>query len=385
MQLSNLNLINNIKKEIKSNKNKNRKFKIIYSIFRVKKIYKYSFLFFFLLSYFLFYLSLEKCFDGWDECCIKIRWIKLKLIEALLSNLILSILIELIILNKLSKYNFIHILFAFLIFYYYSHGKDFHDHGYYNLIGSLLIIILIFIGLIPFNLLKCIKKNNYYIYLYIISLSIILYSMNHIFKKNWLICDDWSKGLNNSFIENNKTKYGCQIAFPKICPYKIGKIFLDFTKLNRIRCNNRNKNAIKTILTISKSPYINKNSKRIGYPLINKETIYMLDFNERNNILYEYFLNNLIDMDNKDLLNNLSIRKFPEIEIDFTNNNQGVMNINLTFNSTLSEERKLKEKYANSYSNNIMVLYIDSVSRANSISFKTIKKNFKIFWKIYVL
>ena len=33
-------------------------------------------------------------------------------------------------------------------------------------------------------------------------------------------CDDWPKGLNNSYIENDKSKYGCQIQIPKLCLYK---------------------------------------------------------------------------------------------------------------------------------------------------------------------
>ena len=43
------------------------------------------------------------------------------------------------------------------------------------------------------------------------------------------------------------------------------------------------------------------------------------------------------------------------------------MNINLKFNKNLSNKKKEKENYVKPYSNNIMILYIDSVSRANSI------------------
>ena len=39
----------------------------------------------------------------------------------------------------------------------------------------------------------------------------------------------------------------------------------------------------------------------------------------------------------------------------------------MNYNKSLSIERKKLEKFSNPYSNNIMVLYIDSVSRANSI------------------
>ena len=55
------------------------------------------------------------------------------------------------------------------------------------------------------------------------------------------------------------------------------------------------------------------------------------------------------------------------------------MNINLNFNKSLSNKKKEKENYVKPYSNNIMILYIDSVSRANSI--RQLKKTLKFFEK----
>ena len=53
------------------------------------------------------------------------------------------------------------------------------------------------------------------------------------------------------------------------------------------------------------------------------------------------------------------------------------MIINLNFNKTLSEERKTKEYNSIPYSKNILSLFIDSVSRANSI--RQLKKNNAIY------
>ena len=188
-------------------------------------------------------------------------------------------------------------------------------------------------------------------------------------------CDDWKIGLNNTSIKNNINKFGCQIKFPKKCPYKIGKYFLDFSKIKGLKCEDRKLDGLNNILTITKSPYINSSTKRIGYPITNKEPIFLLDYKEDKNNFYNYFLNNLIDMDNKELLNNIT--NIPEIEIDFSKTNQGIMNIDLKFNKSLSIERKSKEKFSKPYSNNIIILYIDSVSRANSI--RQLKKTLKFF------
>ena len=112
-------------------------------------------------------------------------------------------------------------------------------------------------------------------------------------------CNDWAKGLNNTFIENNFNKYGCQIVFPKQCPYKIVRYFMDFTKLKGIKCENININGKQKLLEYSKSPYISEKTTRIGYPLTNKDPLCFYDYDETNNILKEFLYKNLVDMDNK--------------------------------------------------------------------------------------
>ena len=53
-------------------------------------------------------------------------------------------------------------------------------------------------------------------------------------------CNDWSKGLNNTYIENDKSKYGCQIQIPKICIYKNLEYLQDYTRLLRKDCRKQN-------------------------------------------------------------------------------------------------------------------------------------------------
>ena len=130
------------------------------------------------------------------------------------------------------------------------------------------------------------------------------------------------------------------------------------------------------ILRSSKSPYINKNTMHIGFPLTNKDEIFFSDMNY--STYRRHIFENYIDMDNLTLLNTISDKK-PEITIDFSKNKTGVMNVNLHFNKTLSEERKKLESLGNPYSNNIFILYLDSVSRAYSI--RQLKKTLKFFEK----
>ena len=84
-------------------------------------------------------------------------------------------------------------------------------------------------------------------------------------------------------------------------------------------------------------------------------------------------------MDKKNILIKHFKDKMPEVEIDFTNIKEPKLNINVHYNKTLSINRKLLEKNAQPYSNNILLLYIDSVSRVNGL--RQLKKTTKFFEK----
>ena len=130
-------------------------------------------------------------------------------------------------------------------------------------------------------------------------------------------------------------------------------------------------------MKLSNSPFINDTINHIGYPLTNKDPVCNLDFIDTRNKIRKYFLKNLVNMENKEVLNKYYKDKFPEVEVDFSNNIYGEMNINLNYNKTLSKERLLFENKSTPYSNNIIILYVDSVSRVNSL--RQLKKTLKFF------
>lgn len=374
----------NEKIPLKSNLHLNEK-KIIkknyYKIF-CKIIFKtnsYIYISFF-ISYLLYIFSLEKCTEGMDECPRNINWIKRKVKQIIFSCLIMMILIELIIYKKISHLHLIHIIFVFLIFYSYSHGIDFEDHGFYNLKGYFVLffaLVIIFLPINGFIYLIQKKKKKIIIFTYIAILIFILIIINILYNKYTTDCSSWPKGLNNTFLDNDSIKYGCQITFPKRCPYPVFKNFLDYTKFVGKECKNLNINAKQKLLKLSNSPFINDKVTHIGYPLTNKDPVCNLDFIDTDNLIEKYFFQNLVDMENKSSINEYYKNKIPEIEIDFSKNIYGEMNINLNFNKTLSEERILLERNSIPYSNNLIILYIDSVSRANSL--RQLKKTLNFF------
>lgn len=84
-------------------------------------------------------------------------------------------------------------------------------------------------------------------------------------------------------------------------------------------------------------------------------------------------------MNNESLVRQIYKKNMPELIVDYTHNPYGEIIINLNFNKTLSEERKLLERNSLPYAKNIIVLYIDSVSRAYSV--RQLKKTLKFFEK----
>ena len=85
----------------------------------------------------------------------------------------------------------------------------FEDHGFYNFIYFFIVTTLIMISIIPLNFLFCIirKKKKIPIFIYSLSLIIIIYFFYFFIYIKKLNCDDWGKGLNETFIMNNNSKY----------------------------------------------------------------------------------------------------------------------------------------------------------------------------------
>ena len=339
------------KNKMKKNEKKNLKM----GNEKIAKIGNIISLLLFIISYYFYFLSLEKCFEGEAACSIKWEWIMLKLAQLIISLIIIIFLTLLMIYDKISKFHLIHFILTFICFYYYSHSDVFQDHGAFNLIGFFVILFLFLFLFFIMKILVLIFRISYKFFL-ILSL---LYFYNILVDP--MNCDDWAKGLNNTYIENDKNKYGCQIKFPKKCSYKIIGYTQDLSKFFHKNCKNKNKHSKEKILKYSKSPYINSNTLKFGFPLTNNEQ--GKKDGKDDTVLKEYTSKNLIDMD-KSLPPNLNK---PEYIVDFSKDPLGELTINLNFNETLSKERKKLEINSTPYSDNILLLYIDSVSRANAL------------------
>ena len=282
-----------------------------------------------------------------------------------------SILFELILFRKLSKFHIIHFIFIFSCFYQYSHDLLFDDHGYYNFVGFFIILLIIVIT--AFTIIKLINiftKNRYLLMLFTILFSFLIF---YFIIYDPINCNGWERGLNNTNIDNDVNKFGCQIIIPKKCPQRYLKYFQDMTKLRGINCT-KQKSSKKLILKKSKSKYINENTTIFGFPLTNKDPRCFSDSVDET-VITDYFFKHLFDMDKIKETNFMQ----PEIIADYHNNPDGELKINLIFNETLSIERKALEGKIRPYSENIIVIFVDSVSRPNSL--RQLKKTLRFFEK----
>ena len=314
----------------------------------------------YIIAYILYYLSLERCWDGEELCGNNMKWIYTKVIELVVSCELISFLVAMIMFNYSSKIHFIHIILIFSLLFNYSHDFYFHNHGMYNIIVFILLFFFNLIIILLFKLLICLfNLKNKLIINKLIFITFLLLFYNFDFPD--FSCDDWEKGLNNTFIDNNEEKYGCKIESPKYCQYKVFSPYLDYTKLLSINCSFKKSNSRKIILERSKSPYITKETKKFGFPLTNKGLIGSIDGLD-NKILTQYVLENIFDKDY-----NYTNFSDSEITVDFSKDPLGELIIDLKYNKTLSEERQKLENSNNPYSNNILILFLDSVGRATSL------------------
>ena len=334
---------------------------------------KYANCILYLIAYKLYHLSLEGCFDGEEICGNNMNWIYKKLVELILSCELISFLVGQIFFNRSSKLHIIHLIAIIYLFYYYNHDFYFWNHGMYNLIFFLLLFFFNLCFILFFKFIICLFRIQKKIFVINKLFVICLFFLIYIFKFPNFVCDDWSKGLNNTYIDNDEEKYGCKIRIPKYCQYKVFSKYQDLTKLLGINCEKKKKNSRKVIFEKSKSPYINKDTKKFGFINTNEGMIGCQD-GLGYPVVKQYIANNLFDVDNN--FNNFS---YPEILVDFSKDPYGELSINLKYNDSLSKERKKLENESNPYSNNILILFVDSISRASSL--RQLNKTLQFFEK----
>ena len=97
---------------------------------------------------------------------------------------------------------------------------------------------------------------------------------------------------------------------------------------------------------------------KFGFPLTNNDQ--GAKDGKFDKLLTRYTSHNIIDMDK-----NPNISPKPEYIVDFLKDPLGELTVNLNYNETLSRERKKLENDSIPYYDNILIIYVDSISRAH--------------------
>ena len=300
-------------------------------------------------------------------------------IQAIISSLIIITIIFLTFHNYISYKHLIYIIPSYLYIFYTNQGSDLNKHGSYN---TFFFIIFIILGLIIFEYFYRIfyfikyKKKIGLIFIFLITFSIIYF----ILFSNREGCKNWDKGLGNVSIINNNKSDSCYIQIPKKCKINMFKGLIDLNIFSK-KCKSTN----------SERKYLNNfiNKKFIKSNILSYPITTHLKFPESFTLpeLQNYILENI---------NNETENK--EIILTFDKNSKGKITINIKPNETLIKEREELAKKYNTKFDNILILYIDSISRPefyrslpkttsliNSIYYKNFKnekkneKNFKNF------
>ena len=212
------------------------------------------------------------------------------------------------------------------------------------------------------NLVKSKKYKYLLIIAGVILLLIIVYNNLPGFS-----CDYWDLGLNNTRIDNNKDKYPCQIIQPGKNKCYLNKMdgFFDFSKIFRPSCSaegilKKEKNIF--LKSLDTKFFGVSKLNHFGYPLTTISDKYSMYSVKDLKDFQELVNHNIIKMDlfNK---NNYPNEPYPEVEVFFDENNHGKIKINITRNETLSKERKKIAKNKHSLYNNVLVVYVDALSR----------------------
>ena len=331
-----------------------------------------------LLAFYLYYLSLEGCFERLSQCIplLSTMFLGRILIFGILSSLLITIELYLIINKIIYVYHIIYIIIFYITIYRYDHGTKLDYHGLYNFVLTIFFILIfsIIIGII--NLIIYIKKSGNVIYRNIVLL-LLLYVSIKIFLFSLSLrdsCKNWDKGLNSTILDNSADYYNCNIIYPKKCYiYNLNDLF-DLSHHFNKKCSikskqeNEHNNFIKYLKLEQKLTSISE-MNHFGLPRTVNNPILRITNSDYYKI-HDFVYKNIILMDlynkNKTLYYNNSME--PEVEIFYDKKSKiRTAKINLHKNETLSNKRNEIANSPNntniSLFNNIMIIYIDCISR----------------------
>ena len=331
-----------------------------------------------LLSFTFYILSLEGCHKPQHECIPLLSTIFLVriVIFGVLSSLMVAIEVYLILFKKFKFYHFFYVPIFFLIMYYYDHGTRLDYHGMYNIIAIIFtfVVFIIFIGLAILIFFSITRKKLLPLILIVSIIFFIIINIALFFNSLKDSCSPWMNGLNSTVVDNSPD-FECQIEVPKKCYINTINSFFDFSRFVK-SCSpdydhEEDHKHFLRYLKVDENLKSKSSLNHFGYPITVNNPLYNKNNPKEYYSIAPYVLKNMILMD---LYNNPEKKYYnesylkPEVEIIYDEKTKKrKIEINLIKNETLSKERKKIEKNPKnnqpSIFNNILIIYIDCISR----------------------
>ena len=347
-----------------------------------------------LLAFFLYYKSLEGCFEVQSKCIplLSTMFLGRILIFGIISALMITIELHLIINKIIYAFHLIYIIIFYIIIYRYDHGTKLDYHGLYNFFLTILLIFIFFALFAIFRLVIYIKgtKNKthkiiFFIIFSFLFIKLILFSIS--FNNS---CKNWDKGLNSTILNNSPEEYNCKIIYPKKCLIYIFNDFFDFSFYLNKKCSinakqEKEHNKFINYLKIEKELTSLSNLTHFGLPITVNNPFYIPDTKEYfdfHNFVYQNTI--LMDLYNANKAKYYNKTLPPEVEIFYDKQSKKrTAKLNLIKNETLSRLRNEISNNKNntniSLFNNIMIIYLDCISRQHFL--RKMKKTAKFIEK----
>ena len=316
-----------------------------------------------IFSLYLYYESLEGCVGTQIECLKVMTLAKFYRIfnQVMYSGFFINIVLILAYFKKISLISIIYPLITYFFFYLIDNGSDLAHHGRYNFFAFCFFLIVFFIlSLIIIYIIILYFKGRKKLFFSIIFSILFTLFIIFIYLYSKTTCNDWNIGLNNVKLDNDKEKYSCRFITPKKCYMNVFNNILDLSKYVGKSCEKivkpfeQKKRLFKFI-----DENIFKNATKIGFPITTTKEFWL---RTQKNIEHfsERVLTRVVDMDK--ISDNIPK---PEVYIDFSdkNNPYGKININLIKNNSLIKEREAIAKKTKTTFDNILFIFLDSLSR----------------------
>ena len=306
-----------------------------------------------IILYILYIISLEDCNKGEEDGCVddNIQTFIFQGVLVEINALFYSLEFFSMILKYINKFHLIYIIIFYSYQFKIKNGYTLKNHGGFNkdiLILSLLVFLIIeFFILLLVKLYKRKKHKTFWAIIFSLLIFPISFNFYIISITN---CDNYQLNLNNTRIKHS-IKDGCYFINPKDCRMNLYEKIFDLNKIIKKDYNSR-KNFMDFV--VNKTKY--QSTRRFGLPYI-RESLFLRHPYQAGD-LKKFLWNNYIDMDKE----RDKIKIPPEFEIIFDNNDQGSLNITITPNKTLIEERRKLEN-SNSLLKNVLFFFLDAISR----------------------